>query len=597
MGSFSPRNETKRFFGLSSFAAAVLIAGGLLLGVRAEASPLNCDNDFTSEQIEKRTWCDRWGPCAFVMSIMDTCVQTKTFLSKLGVVGKASDIDLDRVSDGVRGMAAEVSTDGADGPKFSDCMPGTGDRPKCRQYLGIEKAPIVVPYEAPLPDQDTVRRTRMLALYKENDAANSRLTGPWSAAASLLESCESARTMSDREATCRRAQRSVDDCNASRQGWNSRKQALLQEIDQIQPGIGKEYTPGISTLRGVGRQANRAEMWNDTVRGLRGMEIPACPSTIPGSALTPTQMVERWKQEEAGAGAILARCDANSRDLFAAIDDEDVQKAEGLLATFRKSCSGEAQTYAERAALATQRLATLQAARLSALPRRSTGSAAALVQQAIAEAEFDERNPGVREARKRAEAAARQEAARQEAAESAANTAALMSGLLDLVQGAANIRAVRGSDTAAAIAQGLSQRTGAAAYVPPQAKQPPPSSNSQRDGCTGLLDGLGRPCSAGANSAAASQAYQAEAARAREFDRQVAARAEDEARYYPVMHCVQPGDRCHQNNCGRRVAVFWTGAQTGVRAGYCYPSSSFGRLIGACEIGSTYDSKRGQCKK
>lgn len=157
------------------------------------------------------------------------------------------------------------------------------------------------------PSVTNDQRARMLALYKEEQQARLRDSGPWALAASSLDNCAAARQMSYREETCMRAQRSVNDCNAAHADWNRRKTALLTELRKGDPNLGKEYSPNTSVIRGAPNQPNQQQMWNDTVRGLESMSISACPTTLPGTSLTPEAAIKEWVAEDAAPVAAIPR--------------------------------------------------------------------------------------------------------------------------------------------------------------------------------------------------------------------------------------------------------------------------------------------------
>ena len=287
----------RRMSTLRCISALVLLWAS---GVSASAGPANCVGELNDEQKVKSGFCASWGPCAWIMSIQDTCTQSKSWLSNLGAVSRPEDITLERMEDAARGMSVVEmrAEEDENGPALVHCLPFFRDKAKCRQYIGIDPIPVKV---APTPkprDPDLLRRQRMLALYKEEDRARLRLGGPWWEADAALAACGQSRAQSGRAATCARAQTQVDACVSARADWTRRKDALLAEVDQLTPGLGAAATPGLSPLRGLGPQANSTQMWNDTVHGLRSMEIAACPATLPSTSLTPAQALSSWANEE-----------------------------------------------------------------------------------------------------------------------------------------------------------------------------------------------------------------------------------------------------------------------------------------------------------
>ena len=312
------------------------------------AQAVNCDGELNASQKEQRTWCTTFAPCAFVFNVFDSCTEATKFLSRLGL-RRAQDLDEGAVSVAARGMSVELpDPDAPDAPSLKHCL-SSPDRTLCRRYLGIEQAPIRVAAEPRKPTLEEQQHSRMLVLYKEEDGARHRsATSPWTDADLALEACAAARQQSDRDRTCQYAQKQVDVCQAARVDWDQRKSALLTEIRAANPSLGQNLTPGISPLRGIGRQANADEMWNDTVAILVNKTMPACSTTLPNTALSPAQALAQWQKEDAAPPAAFA------------------------------AASGQ---------------------------RRQTSFGASLAQGAIVRTEQEERNPAAAEARRRQEAA------------------------------------------------------------------------------------------------------------------------------------------------------------------------------------------------
>ena len=537
----------------------------------AVADPVNCAGELTEVQNTQRKFCEAFLPCKWVFSLFDTCTQSRTWLTNLGVINQPSDLSITVVESSVRQMAVVEMTAEPDAPSIFNCLPGFYDRSLCRQLLGIESIPVRV---APLqrsrtPDVD--RRARMLALYQEEEQSRLRLGGPPGSAVLALSACAEARGRSDRSATCQRAQNQVAACNAAREDWLRRKVALLAEIDQATPGMGTNYTPGVSPLRGLGPQADGDQMWNDTVKSMRSMEIAACPATLPNTLLTPEQALAAWAAEEGKSGDIVARCDGMSRDTFDTIDEGDIARSVLLTDRFEAACAREQQTYADRVRLARDRIATLRIAQeAAAAPRRSTGFGASLFKDAISQAEAEQRDPSVRAARQQAERAARQ----QEISTSGGgtdNSGEVVTGLLSALTGVANARAAQSGARANAAAQQLAQMQ-AQVRAQQQAQQ-----------------------------AQQADAYKAQARQAEAFNQ----RAAEESRYYaPVTGCVTMSSNanslfksCALNRCGRPLEVIYTGGQWSVGAGLCWPTGANATITAVCEKNDTYDRTRQRCRR
>ena len=536
----------------------------------ASADPANCDSELNEAQKTQRTFCTSFAPCRFVFSIFDTCVQTKTWLLGFGNITQQSDMSLSAVESAARRMAVMEIRPDEDGPSIFNCLPGNFDRAPCRQYLGIDKMPIKVAAEPRKRTADVERRARMLALYQQEEQSRLRLSGPPASAVNALAACAEAKARSDRAATCQRAQQQVAVCNTARQEWSNRKMVLLAEIEQATPGAGKEYAAGISPLRGLGRQANDDEMWNDTVKRLGSMEIAACPATLPNTFLTPDQALAAWAAEEGKGASVIARCDSMSRAVFDAIDEEQVIKATSLTDPFETACAGEQQTYAERVLLARERIAVLRNAQAAATaaPKRSTGYGASLFKGAISQAEAEARDPSLRAARlqleQRASATAEPDAGTD-------NSMSLLTGLLNVAKGAVDARAAQAGVRAAASAQQLAQL---------QAQQQALSQTQQTQ---------------------QANAYKAEAARADAFNKKAA----EASRYYaPLQGCAKVITRtnsvtphCIQNTCNQTVEVHFSGGMLTNPPGNCWPVSGTPIIFGVCEKNDFYDKARQQCKR
>jgi len=159
-------------------------------------------------------------------------------------------------------------------------------------------------------------------------------------------------------------------------------------------------------------------------RSLANTPYPECPITLPSSGKTPTaalaDYLKFWDTPADSTGAddkaeatskadgIIARCDAMRRDISDAIDNNELDRASGLVGQFESACSRKNQTYADLTRLYKQRLAEASAAQQTvALPRRGGNSGSELFQKAITQAEQEERERPMREARER-EASARE---------------------------------------------------------------------------------------------------------------------------------------------------------------------------------------------
>ncbi len=291
--SFRPRGHR--------LGAVCMLTGWLLAALPAFAGPADCDGELTNAQKEQRSFCETHLFCGMVFSIFDNCGAAKKWLNALPFSKDGSAITDSTVNGAVRSMRSAELLDDPDAPSFSDCSPTSFDRTRCRIFVGLDQPKIRT---APLPQPvaqlspDTQRRARVLALYKEAENSRTRLGTPYGDTVIALNDCSEARQYGYRDKRCAEAQRWVERCKTFRNGWFDRKAAVLAEIEAAEPGIGGAYTPGISPLRGLGRQANSSEMWNDTVRGLKSLEIASCPIQVGDTGLSPEEALAKWEADD-----------------------------------------------------------------------------------------------------------------------------------------------------------------------------------------------------------------------------------------------------------------------------------------------------------
>lgn len=329
------------------------------------SDPNQCTAQLNQGQNTIRELCASFAPCAFVYSFFDACFATKRWLDALGK-DTPKEITLDTMKDALSTYPStfeELPDDRR--PRPGHCLPGPGfDKALCRQLVGLDPVPIPQPPPPPkslTPEQDL--RARVLALYEEARASRDKSLQPYRSAQQALEGCEGARQSTQRDATCGRAEKQVSECLMHHDDWKKRRDIAVADAERADPGIGQQYTPGISPLRGLGRQASRDEMWNDTVRGLRTLEMATCPQTLPSSFLTPRQALDAWAREDAAqlakpGEALQRRVTSVERTHF-----EQIVREVDASATLR--AQREAQER-EQAAAAHARAAAQQAAQGSA---------------------------------------------------------------------------------------------------------------------------------------------------------------------------------------------------------------------------------------
>ncbi len=173
--------------------------------------------------------------------------------------------------------------------------------------------PLISEVSAQVGDQGA----RSLALYKEHRQAEQRESGPWQRAASGLELCAAARHMSYREKDCTEAANRVALCIEASTDWKRRRTALLADIRKADPKLGLSYSSSFNPIRGERNWANAEDRWNDSVRALESMELPACPQTVPGTFLTPEAALKEWiDQDNAPVAALPRRGGGAATDRF-----------------------------------------------------------------------------------------------------------------------------------------------------------------------------------------------------------------------------------------------------------------------------------------
>lgn len=374
----------------SDWARVATLCVALLVTASVHASPANCDGEMTEDQRFQAELCSAHAGCRFVFGIADTCTKVKSFLSKLGLGGRgsATKVTDDRVSYAL----AETGV-----PPFgiSSCL-FDFDRTKCKEYLsGGPKQP-----SAKDQADEIVKRL------------NSKVfnTTVWDAGLGLAKEgllmCDDATN----EAKMRDAVRAKERCALA--------EGNIRACLSAKEGHDKLRTKLQNLIANGGLGADAAGY-----RSLANIPYPECPTTLPSSGKTPkvalADYLKFWdtseeKSEEAQsaekenkANGVIARCDAKRRDISDALDNNELDRTSGLIDQFKAACSRENQTYADLTRLYKQRLAEARAVQeTTALPRRGGSSGAEMFQQAINQAEQEEKNRPAREAGERAAKAA-----------------------------------------------------------------------------------------------------------------------------------------------------------------------------------------------
>lgn len=229
----------------------------------AYAGPADCDGVLNDAQKEQRKFCDTHMGCSLVTSIMDSCISVKSFLKALSSTGPS------KVSDGMVSEALEEI--GVPKPGIGSCTTSF-DRSQCRQFLGIEQAPIpVAPVKfTPTPQQDVASMAREL----RTQYGRAKLPGDeYRVATNAIAFCAQSVLHDSRyEQVCSDAQRRVDECMAYREGWYARRKIFLESAPKVDLATAAET--------------------------IARLEMPYCPTTLSEvDPVTPIQAIARRKVE------------------------------------------------------------------------------------------------------------------------------------------------------------------------------------------------------------------------------------------------------------------------------------------------------------
>lgn len=279
-----------------------------LLGVPGQiVAQASCDIELNEDQRFRRSLCDAHLGCRLVTAIFDSCRSATRWINALpGGAGRTSLSDgevlaaIDRLSPGDLPQSEGM-------PNRSDCWFTSFSLRRCRQYIGLEPVDIPKPPEQPAPppepSPDVRVRASTLELYQQAQSARNN-GGPHGDAQRALDWCGRSIATPGQDAACRAAIPVVEQCVAFKNDWEARRSALIAEIDTRWPGIGQEYSRPVTVpkddgtsrqegnlLRGIGQQPTNEERWSDAVRGLRTLEMRACPGFATGTWRTPQQIL------------------------------------------------------------------------------------------------------------------------------------------------------------------------------------------------------------------------------------------------------------------------------------------------------------------
>lgn len=371
----------------------LLTMGLLLTSGPSNANPANCDKDMTEDQNFIRGLCSAHPGCALVFGLYDSCAEAKSFLNSLGSASKGGGGRITPES-----LNSALLDLGVPDPSLSDCTINF-DRALCRQYLGIDKEPVVIYKEAPKPTHREELRAKIYALL--NQAKKGKDGTAWRLAQTVLENCAASKDRSDREKTCNLAQENVDACNKEREDWRQQKADVIAEARKDDPNLGKSFSEAAGNLRKVDKTGLAAptedEWYSDKIRLLETMDLPACPYTLPGTSLIPKQALEEWSKGEGKQNEKIGKCDGLSREASLAIDNEEPEHAKSALGQFETTCAKLNGTYEGLVRLYKKRLAELETSQKRAALSRRGNAATDMFKQAIAKAEKAEQERRERE--------------------------------------------------------------------------------------------------------------------------------------------------------------------------------------------------------
>lgn len=300
----------------------------LAVTVGVHANPADCDDDMTEDQRFQAELCSTHLGCRFVFGISDTCTKTKSFLSKLGLGGKGSDT---KVTNAKVSHALEAS--GVSRSGITSCL-SDFDLAKCKESLsGGPKRP---------------------SAKDQADEIVERLNGKvynttvWDAGFGLakegLRMCDDATSESNmRDAVrakerCALAEGNIRACLSTKEGHDTLRKKLRHLIDNGSLGADTE-----------------------SYRSLASAPYPECSTRLPSSGKTPkvalADYLKHWdtpdeKSEDAQAAKkwnkandVVVRCDGMRRDISDALDNNELDRASGLIDRFKDACRMVHQTY------------------------------------------------------------------------------------------------------------------------------------------------------------------------------------------------------------------------------------------------------------
>jgi hypothetical protein len=254
---------------LRRVAAAIVASTWLMAGAPAlaQSTMAQCRATLAPAPAARLRLCDEHAGCRAVLRIVDSCPALSTFLELLANNGS-------HVDDSV--LRRTLIDAGVPANGLPSCT-SDFNRALCRNFLNLEDASGET---GGGPSRAAQFDTALRRLVEQQERSRVPADAHRLAEA-RLEACAAARPGQEREAACREAIEAVQACEFFRQEWAQRREVLLVDAQRL----GRTAAMGL----------------------LRGLDMPSCPSTLPGSSLTPQQaLVAAGEAADSGSAASMA---------------------------------------------------------------------------------------------------------------------------------------------------------------------------------------------------------------------------------------------------------------------------------------------------
>lgn len=235
----------RRMF-LMAVAAVTLVFAG---PVAAQDALSQCRAELAAVPAARLRLCEAHTGCRTVVRVIDSCTALRTFLELLANNGS-------HVDDSV--LRRTLVEAGVPATGLASCTRDF-NRALCRNFLQLEDASgETAAGPTPAAQFDAALRRLVEQQQRASVPADAHRM-----AEIRLAACAAARPGQERESACREAIEAVQSCELSRQQWARRREVLLVDAQRL----------GVAAA----------------LQTLRGLDMPSCPQTLPGSSLTPQQ--------------------------------------------------------------------------------------------------------------------------------------------------------------------------------------------------------------------------------------------------------------------------------------------------------------------